>query len=580
MRVKSIEIKDILSIKDFRLDFTDSGLVLVEGWNYDANRANGAGKTAIFNSLSFGLFDKMPRKITSSQILRRGAKSGTVTVELESGGDLYKVIRHRPKGVEFYKNGIKQEITQEEWESKLRMNYDQFLLTLYNAQITVGGLSPRFLLVNDSDKKAFLLQLLNLAHFSSCKKKADEAVSRFEAAVSADLNSISSTQSKIEAYSESMVDAFETSNTIKELELDIAYMMDEITELSNTQKPDVSKYQRIEDGLRAKISAFDTAKARRSVLHDNYRKQNAKLHPFDGAAQCLECGTTLDIQDAMQAHEQQQDKIRAEASLTKVLIDECDALLANENEVLELLRKLKIKKNQETAEYDTAHARILELNSSLRIKQNLKESAVLKLAKNQDLVNKVKDLETTCQKLRDAIALNKRNIELYKTVVALYSPTGAQAYVLDSVIDCFNETVKEYIDIVWPNASYTLNSYKENVRGDVVAKFSETLVMNGEEVSIGSLSGGEFKALSLCVDFAMLDVLEKQFGISLNPVILDEPFDGLDAVGRELVVDLLTKLSVDRQIFVVDHASEVRASFSQCIKAEKRDGISTFDMTI
>lgn len=574
MRVKSIEIKDILSIKDFRLDFADSGLVLVEGWNYDANRANGAGKTAIFNSLSFGLFDKMPRKITSSQILRRGAKNGMVIVELESGGDTYKVIRHRPKGVEFYKNGAKEDFTQEEWETKLRMNYDQFLLTLYNAQITVGGLSPRFLLVNDSDKKTFLLQLLNLAHFSACKKKADEAVSRFEAAVSADLNSISSTQSKIEAYKESIVDDVELKTQITELQLEILVLQSKIATFSEVPKPDLSKYHSLEDGIKTKIASFNTAKAQRSMLHDQYRKQMAKIRDFDGDKECNECGSILDTNEAEKVHAQHQEKFKAEAAATKLLIDKCDAILANENEVLEVLRKLNAKKNQETSEYDAAKEQITKLSSSLRIKSNLIESADLKLTKNTDLLSKIKVLQDTCQKLRDTIAINKRNIELYKTVVALYSPTGAQAYVLDSVIDCFNETVKEYIDIVWPNASYTLNSYKENVRGDVVAKFSETLIMNGEEVSIGSLSGGEFKALSLCVDFAMLDVLEKQFGISLNPVILDEPFDGLDAVGRELVVDLLTKLSVDRQIFVVDHASESKAMFSNIIKVEKRNGQS------
>ena len=82
MNILSVEINNILSIENATLDFSDSGLVLVEGWNHDASRANGAGKTAIFNAITFALYDKLPRKVTASEILRRGAKTGSVRVRV------------------------------------------------------------------------------------------------------------------------------------------------------------------------------------------------------------------------------------------------------------------------------------------------------------------------------------------------------------------------------------------------------------------------------------------------------------------------------------------------------------------
>jgi DNA repair exonuclease SbcCD ATPase subunit len=62
--------------------------------------------------------------------------------------------------------------------------------------------------------------------------------------------------------------------------------------------------------------------------------------------------------------------------------------------------------------------------------------------------------------------------------------------------------------------------------------------------------------------------------VDINPVILDEPFDGLDSLGRELIIDILTKISHTRQIWVVDHASEAKSLFNQVVKVEKRNGIS------
>jgi DNA repair exonuclease SbcCD ATPase subunit len=166
-------------------------------------------------------------------------------------------------------------------------------------------------------------------------------------------------------------------------------------------------------------------------------------------------------------------------------------------------------------------------------------------------------------------------IELQKTVANIYSSTGAQAYVLDSAVALFNEHVAKYVDMLWPNLTYELQSYKENVKGEVTAKFSESIVMDGKPISLGSLSGGELKALSICADMALLNCLEQQFGIQTSPVIFDEAFDGLDASGKEFALELIRGLSNDRLVIVIDHANELKSSFSNVISVEKRNGISS-----
>ena len=155
MKIISIKISNILSIEDAFVEFDDTGLVLVQGWNHDVGRANGAGKTAIFNALSFALYDKLPRKVTASEILRRSSKSGCAEVVLEVGLCRYSVIRKRPKGVQFFKEGEELVVTQDGWERTIGLNYTQFILSMYAAQ----GSSTRFLSINDSEKKQFLLQL-------------------------------------------------------------------------------------------------------------------------------------------------------------------------------------------------------------------------------------------------------------------------------------------------------------------------------------------------------------------------------------------------------------------------------------
>src|ERR1035437_4370038 len=181
MKIISDKINNILSIEDAYVEFDDSGLMLVQGWNHDVGRANGAGKTAIFNAITFAIYDKLHRKITSTEILRRGCKSGSVTVVLSSGEHKFCVTRSRPKGVSL--SEIEQDgtatpltVTQEGWEQILRLTYNQFIISMYASQ----GTSTRFLSINDSEKKAFLLQLLNLEEFSSCRLVADRKVKTLE----------------------------------------------------------------------------------------------------------------------------------------------------------------------------------------------------------------------------------------------------------------------------------------------------------------------------------------------------------------------------------------------------------------
>jgi DNA repair exonuclease SbcCD ATPase subunit len=572
VKLISLEISNILSIETASLSFEDNGLVLIEGWNYDTGRANGAGKTAIANSISFGLYDKLPRKITASEIVRRGCKEGFVRCSVLCGEEIWTVHRSRPKGVQFFRDGVAQNITQSEFESKLRLTYEQFLLTIYVPQTNSGSFG-RFLSCSDSDKKKFLLQLLDLGHFNDCKGIADNKIKNICSQIDQEQSKIDTAISKIEAYKESLVDADDVTSTIKSLNKDITTLQKEVLNLSDVQKPDLSKYSKLEEDIKSKINEIAQAKAKRSMLHDKYRELSASIHEYSSDA-CSECGSILDTPERRAAHEQLQSKITEKLKLTKTEIDNTDAVIDKENAINDLQRKLRDKKNQESSSYQDAYVQLSELKSNIKNKQSQIDSLNLKLKSNAELHTKITNLNSSIA----AHTTNHNNavkeLDLYKAISVACSPTGAQAYVLDSVVDSFNERIQKYLDLISPNMSYILNSYKENSKGDVVAKFSETLTKGGKEVSIGSLSGGEQKGLSICVDFALLEVLETQFGMSLNPIVLDEPFDGLDTTGKEIVIELLEQLAKSRQIIVIDHASEAKALFSKVIRVELRNDIS------
>ena len=578
MKILSCDIDNFLSIEKAHIEFDDSGLLLLEGWNHDVDRANGAGKTAILNAISFGLYDKLPRKISASEIIRRGAKKGSVMVRVLIGGETYGVHRSRPKGVVFTHdvNGTFEvlTLTQEEWEAKLRLSYNQFITAAYCSQANSGSTS-RFLLLNDTDKKQFLLQLLNLDEFSLCKKKCDELIASKQSMLNGFQQKLSESQVKIDAYQESMIDETACSLLLAQKKDARERFVKALEDTRSIVKPDMAKYVKLEEDILAKKANFVKLNTKREMLFNQWQQLGRKLKPFNAAASCPTCGSAVDNTHAESMHNAELERITQERLSLKNSIDEIDTALLGESQINELYSKLKERKKKESAEFEQARTASIELTAKISTLDSNIQELNKKLVDNAQLANKIEALRGQQEALWANVQAVSAEIELQKTVASIYSPTGAQAYILDSTVTLFNEKIATYVEMLWPNLTYELQSYKENVKGEVTAKFSESIVMDGKPISLGSLSGGELKALSICADMALLGVLEQQFGLHMSPIIFDEAFDGLDASGKEFALELIRGMSNDRQIVVIDHASEMRASFDRILKVEKRNGIST-----
>lgn len=581
MRLRSVKISNFLSLEEAYIELDDHGLLLLEGWNYDVDRANGAGKSAILNAISFALYDKVPRKITATELVRRGCKSGFVEVVVDIDGESFTVKRSRPKGVTFTReiNNSTETLTltQEEWEAKLRLSYNQFIVAMYCSQANSNS-SPRFLLLNDSDKKQFLLQLLSLDEFNLCKKTCDEIIAKLQFRFDELRRKMSELQVKIDAYSESLLDETACQLLVSQKENTRASFVQALTEAQAVVKPDLAKYHKLEEDIQAKKVNFATKRAERQMLFSQWEKLGKKLKPFTGTDTCPTCGSELDNSHAEAAHNVELERVKQERLEIKNAIDEIDTALLAESQINELHSKLKERKKKESAEYERASIAQAELSAKIATIDSQILDLNKKLKEHKQLVEKIDGLNAQLGTYNSGSLGIAEEIELQKTVASIYSPTGAQAYILDSAVALFNEQVAKYVEMLWPNLTYELQSYKENVKGEVTAKFSESIVMDGKPISLGSLSGGELRALSVCADMALLNLLEQQFGIHMSPIIFDEAFDGLDASGKEFALELIRTMSVDRQVVVIDHASEMRASFDKVLRVEKRNGISTVSL--
>jgi DNA repair exonuclease SbcCD ATPase subunit len=100
--------------------------------------------------------------------------------------------------------------------------------------------------------------------------------------------------------------------------------------------------------------------------------------------------------------------------------------------------------------------------------------------------------------------------------------------------------------------------------------------MDGEEnVDIRSLSGGEGTSADLAIDLSVVDLIESRCNKGLNFLILDEPFNGLDSVNCEQVLELLKNSGSNKKILVVDHSEQVKAMVESSITVVRTGATST-----
>lgn len=109
------------------------------------------------------------------------------------------------------------------------------------------------------------------------------------------------------------------------------------------------------------------------------------------------------------------------------------------------------------------------------------------------------------------------------------------------------------------NATLYFENCKETKTGKIKDEINCIINIDGEnDINIKTLSGGERTAVDLAVDFAIVEMLESQLGIGADWMVLDEPFEGMDVMGIEAIIEVIKQAGVNKRIILVDHHSETK----------------------
>lgn len=570
---------------------------------------NGAGKSSIALILQEILYNKNIKGIKKGDILNKYItdKDWYAILTFSVNNDEYLIdVRRTPTQtkVVLFENDIdisehKVLDTYKKLHEILGMQFDIFSQLTYQSSIDLLD----FLKATDSNRKKFLINLFNFTKYLELGDVIKLESNKIDKQLIARRGELKSVEEYINNSSilpnKELIDVPEVDEqikySIKELELKIHNIDADIKQIDKN-----NLYIRERNDINFSVSMqiptnpqLDSAiqKTRDSVNLSKRLIQEAKdkLKTLDLSDSCYACGQSLDNSQSLSLKNNFEEAIdvnskncadheAAYKNLTKQQKDYEIALTAyNANKVsierFETLSNLidsSLPKN--TPDKQQIDLELVKLKNSLK-SQDDERNKIKRY--NEDVTShntKMVILKEELQKFSsrqtelnsDIFNLQGKydNLQILKKA---FSTSGIVAYKLENVAKDLENTINRYLTVL-SDGQFSV------VFRLIGEKLNVVIVSNGKEVTIESLSGGEFSRVQTSVLLAVRSTLSKIGGNSINLLFLDEITGVLDDAGKEKLFEILSE-EVGLNVFLISH--DYSHPLIPKIEIEKENNIST-----
>lgn len=286
---------------------------------------------------------------------------------------------------------------------------------------------------------------------------------------------------------------------------------------------------------------------------------------------------------------------------------------------LEVSMRSYKEKMERAAKIDVAKAEFSNLNKTLEDNKSRIDNLKRKKEENQEKFSKIhSELQVIGEKREELDKLLDKEIELSKFISASESSIQAiEKNMTENKLALAEKKSKlgelnlqkdkleksEYVINLLERLREDIRNIRETVRGKFLLslknefqrKFEELrkheeeysvdikpnyepvcFTTDGEEVTIGNLSGGEKTTVALAYRLALADIAAKLGGVQKTEVLLlDEPTVGLDAEDIKELPNALRNIETIPQIILVTHVQELKEAADHVYLVEKngRDSI-------
>lgn len=588
IKIKSVSIRNFLSIGNVPqvINLENKDLTLICGINLDlggedAGSANGCGKSAIFNAISYGLFSWPISDIKKEHLVNKTNKKNMVVEVCFSKDDKnYRIVRGlKPRKLEFYVNDKPQSIedndiaqgdsreTQHDIEDILGLSSSMF-----RQIVLISTYTQPFLLQKAADQREIIEQILGITILSEKAEKLKDSIKTLKDDIRVEEKSIESQRAaneRIQASIEEMKDKRIRWNRQKEESIksivsgiELLENIDIQKELNNfTLKSQIEVLSRDKNTLELAINGYKRVLDRLQVQLQKTQKDREILEQ----SKCSLCGQKLEDDKhtiLLQSNSNMMESILSDIEKAQKKIEENEPPLA---EIREKLEKLSSGLDSRWKPFYKYLNEIHAHKSQLEILRSQLESEKNKVDPYEDTIASMES-KTLLAIDTSVIDTMKRNVEHSDFLLKLL--TNKDSFIRKSIIDS---------NLTYLNSH--LRSYLSSMGLPHHVKFQSDLSVDisemGRELSPGNLSRGEMVRLNLGLSFAFRDVFESLFD-KINLLMLDESIDnGLDEMGADSVIAILKRMGREnRDVWLVSLRDEMLNKIPKTCQVIKEKGFT------
>ena len=588
---KQVSIKNFLSIGNdpLTLEFKP-GLHIITGVNRDkTDRQNGIGKTSVIESVFFAIFGCTIREL-KKDLIPNTYTNGTCEVKLDfnvqEGAETteYTIIRTlNPSKLYFYKNGkdttrdsIKS--TEEDIHFVLHASPSIFENCVI---MTLNNTTP-FMAKTKIDKRKFIEGIFNLEVFGQMMSLVREDHSSRKRVYEIELTKMEEaerTSNSLRTQRDTIIEARrqKISSIEQKKQNGVAEKKRLIEQMANHIAIDETDMQNQITKLGQGIDACDEKLEKLNKLHSQLVTE-IKRHREDLTmissvnAKCPMCLREVGDHDKTHINTERENinsKIDSKQNSVQVCLAKITNIKDKKQQITSMASKLSSRFNEaklQQQQQSNIAEKIAQMDSWLcEIDADIE---VLK-SDTTDVDGVLSDSLQHVEAAKSQVLQHRKHMELLDTVKYIVSEEGVKSYIVNKILELFNNILNSYLSKMDANCKCSFNEY-----------FEEEIINEKRKLcSYFNFSGAERKNVDFACLFTFMDMRRLQGNVTYNISIYDELFDSsLDEKGVELVTNIL-KERVHKHnecVMVISHRKEsIQHATGDVIFLEKKNGITS-----
>ncbi len=274
---------------------------------------------------------------------------------------------------------------------------------------------------------------------------------------------------------------------------------------------------------------------------------------------------------ALRKKKEEYDRLKPIADEYEVLAQKLDEKYRNLNKLEERMREIQKKigelgyderKHEEVRGNYEKLLRLFERKKAeLKEKRNLLQKKLENLKEEEE---KIARLEADYTELKNKLDNITKFISKLNNIRDAFSRDGVQKLLRQRIAPLISEFAREYVERF--NLDITDISVDEN--------FDISIIKEGGEISIKSISGGEKVAVAIALRLAIAKALAGK----ISTIVMDEPTTHLDEERRRELVEIMKSFfregSAIPQMIVITHHRELEDVADTVYRIEKVNGVS------